>query len=165
MKKVKLEEIDGFRQPTPEEICLFGNIVREEQKKQIRFNRVVTIVFVVLTIFSFLGILAGGIYAAILMVIFAVIAYIPSKEYRYYQRATDAVTSGNFRVIDGFVSEISCSDFPGDSNVRFRTKLGENCSNWFRIHDAGLKISTPILVAHTKANRGMSWIVRLDLKK
>lgn len=157
--------MDGFRQPTPEEICTFENIVTEEHQKQIHFNKVVTIVFTVLAIFSLLGIFAGGISAVILMVIFTVIAYIPSMEYRYYQREMNAVTSGNFRVIDGFVSEISFSDFPGDSNIRFQTELGEHCANWFRIQDVGLKINTPILIAHTKVNRGMSWVVRKDLKK
>ena len=80
MKKIKLEEMDGFRQPTPEEISMFENLVTEEQQKQIRFNKVVTIVFAVLAIISFLGIFAGGISAVILMVIFAVIAYIPSRD-------------------------------------------------------------------------------------
>ena len=165
MKKIKLEEMDGFRQPTPEEISMFENLVTEEQQKQIQFNKVVTIVFAVLAIISFLGIFAGGISAVILMVIFAVIAYIPSREYRYYQREIDAVTSGKFRVIDGLVSEIAYSDFPGDSNVRFRTESGEYCANWFRIPNAGLKINTPILIAHIKVNRGMSRVVRKERKE
>ena len=70
-----------------------------------------------------------------------------------------------FQVKDGLVSEIAYSDFPGDSNVRFRTESGEYCANWFRIPNAGLKINTPILIAHIKVNRGMSRVVRKERKE
>ena len=38
MKKIKLTEMSGFRNPTPEEVRLFGNLVTEECQKQIRFR-------------------------------------------------------------------------------------------------------------------------------
>lgn len=45
MKKIKLTEMSGFRNPTPEEVRLFGNLVTEECQKQIRFSKKITIIF------------------------------------------------------------------------------------------------------------------------
>lgn len=164
MKKMKLTEMSGFRNPTPEEIRLFGNIVTEAYQKQIRFNMKISTIFGILAGFTFLGTFEVGISAIIVGLIFAAIAYSPSREYDYYKRAMEAFSYGNFQVIDGFVSETSCSEFPGECNVRFRTENGEVCANWFGISNSGLTIGTPIWVAHTEVNRGMSWVVQKNRK-
>lgn len=163
MKKIKLTEMSGFRNPTPEEVRLFGNLVTEECQKQIRFSKKITIIFGALAGISFLGVFEAGILAVIVALILAIPACLPSRECDYYKRAMEAFSSGNFQVINGFVSETSCSEFPGECNVQFRTESGEVCANWFGISNSGLTIGTPILVAHAEVNRGMSWCVRKDI--
>lgn len=164
MKKIKLTEMSGFRNPTPEEVRWFGNLVTEECQKQIRFSKKITIIFGALAGVSFFGVFEAEILAVIVALILAIPACLSSREYDYYKRAMEAFSSGNFQVIDGFVSEASCSEFPGDCNVQFRTENGEVCANWFRIPNFGLTIGTPILIAYTEVNRGMSWVIRKDKK-
>lgn len=164
MKKIKLTEMSGFRNPTPEEVRWFGNLVTEECQKQIRFSKKITIIFGALAGVSFFGVFEAGILAVIVALILAIPACLLSREYDYYKRAMEAFSSGNFQVIDGFVSEASCSEFPGECNVQFRTENGEVCANWFRIPNFGLTIGTPILIAYTEVNRGMSWVVQKNRK-
>ena len=147
VKKVK--DFSGFRVPNESEKKAVNHYFQKLLAKRIKFCKRFNIVLCAIGVLNVAFYESAGILVIVLALIAFGMAFLSTQTQKGNQKKMQVFAQGNFRVLDGMVSEISVNpDSPGFSNVRFQSKYGEIFKTWCAVRQEELQIGTPLILVY-----------------
>jgi len=155
MARIDLSCLDGIRRPTPDEVYKITRYYEHLYGKNIRRNKTLSTVFIVLGLFCMCGYTVSGVVSIVVGVIFFAIAFGFIKGKNEAKAKLNVFRSGDFTVIPGSVCEIKTdtTGMLGVSVVRFISHGGKKPDAQFEVRRTQLQVGTPLLLIHVDEDK------------
>ena len=153
-----IEELDGIRVPTQEEIARIGRYMRCYYQDNDRLTRILMPAFLVLGLLLVCGVLLGVAKATSQRLAFLLLGLIllgvgisGMVHLRTLEARIRPFEQGAFHVVNGSVGEISPNlRYPGIQNVRFVSAGGIALDGYYEARQEELQLGTPLLLVFIK---------------
>ncbi|MCD7893378.1 MAG: hypothetical protein LUG60_06710 [Erysipelotrichaceae bacterium] len=155
MSRININNLDGIRRPTLDEINKITRYYEHLYQTNDRTHKTLIVVFSVLGIVSMFAYTTSGLGAIVVGIIFLTIAFQLIRGVFEAEAHLNVFRSGDFIVIPGSVYKImtDTTDLPGVSDVWFMSLGGKKLNLEFQVRRTDLQIGTPLLLIHVDEDK------------